>query len=323
MDLDSLTREDHAHLDWARKLARRGWGRVHPNPLVGCVIVRDGRVVGDGYHREFGGPHAEIVALEAARSQAEGATAYVSLEPCNHEGKTPACSEALLRGGVRRVVYGVSEPGEAEGGGSKTLREGGVSVIGPVWDSAVGRAENPAFFYSRGHDTPYVAIKLSMSMDAKIAAAPGQHTRITGLEAEREVHRLRSGFAGVLVGAGTVRSDNPRLTVRMVPPGRTTVRRLILDPRAELPADAALLEDAGTVPVHVFTRKVRSSASKRSAHMCIQWQPSRREPWTSGPSFRLPERSASNRSFAKAARVWRATFYASDWRNASICSLRP
>ena len=112
-----LTREDLAHLQWARSLGRKGWGRVHPNPMVGCVIVLDGRVVGEGYHREWGGPHAEIVGLEGARSKAEGSTVYVSLEPCNHEGKTPPCAQALLQAGVRRVVYGVAEPGAPAGGG--------------------------------------------------------------------------------------------------------------------------------------------------------------------------------------------------------------
>ena len=142
-DQADLSREDLAYLDWARKIARRGWGRVHPNPLVGCVLVLNNQVVGEGYHREFGGPHAEIIALEAARSKAEGATAYVSLEPCNHEGKTPPCSQALLQAGVSRVVYGAAEPGIDEGGGRHTLTGGGIEVIGPVWDSIIGRTDNP------------------------------------------------------------------------------------------------------------------------------------------------------------------------------------
>ena len=252
---DELTREEVAHLEWARTLARRGWGRVHPNPLVGCVIARDGRLVGQGYHRDFGGPHAEIVALEEARSSAEGATAFVSLEPCNHDAKTPPCADALVRAGVSRVVYGVAEPGEREGGGGDALRRAGVEVVGPVWGEQVGRAENPAFFHTQTHKTPYVALKLALSLDGRIAAAPGERTRISGPEAEREVHRLRTGFDGLLVGSGTVRADDPRLTVRMVPPGRTPVRRLILDARGELQANAALFEDVANAPIHVFTRE--------------------------------------------------------------------
>ena len=255
IDDERLSREDVAHLEWARTLARRGWGRVHPNPLVGCVVVRDGRLVGEGYHREFGGPHAEIVALEEARSRAEGATAYVSLEPCNHDGKTPPCANALVGAGVSRVIYGVAEPGARAGGGAETLRRAGVEVVGPVWGEDVGRAENPAFFHTQTKKTPYVALKLAMSLDGRIASAPGERTRVSGLEAEREVHRLRTGFDGLFVGTGTVRADDPRLTVRLVPPGRTPVRRLILDARAELPSDSALFADVADAPVHVFTRQ--------------------------------------------------------------------
>ena len=134
-----LSQQDLAYLEWARKIARRGWGRVHPNPLVGCVLVLDDMVVGEGYHREFGGPHAEISALESARSQAKGATAYVSLEPCNHDGKTPPCSQALIQAGVSRVVYGAAEPGIDAGGGKRTLKKGGIEVVGPVWDPIIGR----------------------------------------------------------------------------------------------------------------------------------------------------------------------------------------
>lgn len=255
MDDERLTHEDGAHLEWARTLARRGWGHVHPNPLVGCVIVRDGRMVGQGYHREFGGPHAEIVALEEARSRADGATAFVSLEPCNHDGKTPPCVKALVRAGVSRVIYGVAEPGAQAAGGADVLRRAGVEVVGPVWSERVGRAENPTFFHTQTHETPYVALKLAMSLDGRIASAPGERTRISGLESEREVHRLRTGFDSLLVGSGTVQADNPRLTVRMVPPGRTPVRRLILDARGKLPTDAALFADVAHAPVHVFTRQ--------------------------------------------------------------------
>lgn len=244
---------DRAHLERARLLARNGWGHVHPNPMVGCVLVRDGTVVGEGYHREFGGPHAEVVALEAAREAARDATAYVSLEPCNHHGKTPPCSLALVQAGVRRVVYGAADPGAESAGGGNTLREHGVEVVGPVWTDAEARAENPAFFHNARHDTPFVALKLAVTLDGRISAAPGRRTRITGEEADRAVHRLRTGFDALMVGAGTARTDNPRLTVRLVPPGRTPPRRIVLAPSAELAEDAALLSDATEIPVHVFT----------------------------------------------------------------------
>ncbi|MDZ7779897.1 MAG: bifunctional diaminohydroxyphosphoribosylaminopyrimidine deaminase/5-amino-6-(5-phosphoribosylamino)uracil reductase RibD [Gemmatimonadota bacterium] len=246
--------EDLDYLERARHLAHEGWGRVQPNPLVGCVLVRDGRVVGEGFHARFGGPHAEIVALEAAGSAAEGATAYVTLEPCNHQGKTPPCSRALIRAGIARLVYGASDPGHVSRGGAATLRAAGVEVVGPLWSEREGRRENPAFFHTARHETPFVALKLAMSLDARIAAAPGTRTRITGPEAEREVHRLRSGFDAVMVGAGTLRADDPRLTVRLAPRGARPTRRVILDPGASVPDDAAVLDsDDPEAPVHLFT----------------------------------------------------------------------
>jgi diaminohydroxyphosphoribosylaminopyrimidine deaminase / 5-amino-6-(5-phosphoribosylamino)uracil reductase len=249
-----ITAEDGAHLERARLLARRGWGHAHPNPMVGCVLVREGRVVGEGFHATFGGPHAEIVALEAALGEARGATAYVSLEPCNHHGKTPPCSDALVRAGIRRLVYGGADPGVESGGGGAALRAAGVEVVGPVWSVESARAENPEFFHLARHDTPFLALKLAMSLDARIAAAPGQRTRITGVEGEREVHRLRSGFDGVMVGEGTALADDPRLTVRLTPPGREPTRRIVLSPEACLPDGSALLEGVDEAPLHVFCR---------------------------------------------------------------------
>jgi diaminohydroxyphosphoribosylaminopyrimidine deaminase/5-amino-6-(5-phosphoribosylamino)uracil reductase len=249
-----LSAADAAHLERARTLAASGWGFVHPNPLVGCVLVRDGEVVGEGYHKEFGGPHAEILALEEALTRAQGSTAFVTLEPCNHQGKTPPCTQALLRAGVRRVVFGASDPGAASGGGAQALRAAGLEVVGPCWTPQESWSENPAFFHAAGHETPYVALKLALTLDGRIASAPGRRTRITGPEADAEVHRLRAGFDAIMVGAGTVRADNPRLTVRLAPPGRVPPRRVVLDPDATLPSDAALLRDASATPVHVFTR---------------------------------------------------------------------
>ena len=251
--LIELDPADAAHLEWARRIAHEGWGQVHPNPMVGCVLVKDGKVVGEGYHEVFGGPHAEIVALERALTQAEGSTAYVSLEPCNHHGKTPPCAQALIDAGVARVVFGAEDPGETSGGGAETLRAAGVEVVGPVYDAGTARAENPAFFHAAKHDRPFVALKLAMSLDARIAAAPGERTRITGTEAGREVHRIRTGFDAVMVGAGTVEADDPRLTPRLVPSGREPVRRVLLLPDAGLSPDAAVLADSDAHPVHVFS----------------------------------------------------------------------
>jgi diaminohydroxyphosphoribosylaminopyrimidine deaminase/5-amino-6-(5-phosphoribosylamino)uracil reductase len=254
-DAAALAAEDQAHLERARILARAGWGAVHPNPMVGCVLVRDGAVVGEGWHQEYGGPHAEVHALEAAGERARGATAFVTLEPCAHHGKTPPCTEALVAAGVARVVFAAADPGADSGGGGRFLRSAGLDVTGPVWDAATARAENPFFFHAAGDSTPFVALKLAMTLDGRIAEAPGKRTRITGPEADRRVHALRSGFDALLVGAGTARADDPRLTVRLAPRGRGTPRRIVLDPSARLSSDAALFEDAREAPVHVFTRR--------------------------------------------------------------------
>lgn len=250
---------DGVHLERARALSRRGWGMVQPNPLVGCLLVRDGEVVGEGHHEVFGGPHAEIVALEAARSRAAGATAYVSLEPCNHHGKTPPCSEALIQAGVTRVVYGAADPHPEAAGGGQRLRDAGLDVVGPVWSPEESWDENPAFFHCALRDTPFVAFKLAMSLDGFIARK-GERTRVTGAQAQEAVHELRRGFDALLVGANTLRLDDPRLTIRLAAPGLRPPRRLVLDPQAGLSTDAALFRDTGGGPVHVFTRRDAAEA---------------------------------------------------------------
>jgi diaminohydroxyphosphoribosylaminopyrimidine deaminase/5-amino-6-(5-phosphoribosylamino)uracil reductase len=243
---------DLAWLERAAELGRRGWGRVHPNPMVGCVLVRDDGVVAEAWHREFGGPHAEALALAAAGAEARGSTAYVSLEPCRHQGKTPACTAALVRNGVERVVFGAPDPTAEAGGGAAELRQAGLDVEGPLFDPARARRENPAFFHTALHPTPFVALKLAVSMDGRIAQAPGRRTRITGALASREVHRLRAGFDAVLVGAGTARVDDPLLTVREPVPMSTPPTRIVLDSDARLPTTARIFRDVEAVPLVVF-----------------------------------------------------------------------
>lgn len=253
-ETEDFTTVDRVHLEHARLLAHRGWGQVHPNPIVGCVIVRDGEIVAEGWHDRYGGLHAEVMALEEADAAADGATVYVSLEPCNHHGKTPPCSEALLRAGVRRVVYGAADPSDEASGGGARLREAGVDVVGPVWDQDRAMAENPSFLHLSRSSTPFIALKLAMTLDARIAAAAGAPTRITGSEAELEVHRLRKGFDAVMVGGRTASVDDARLTVRRVPVGRKAPARIVLAPDADLSSEARLFDDVDEVPVHVFSR---------------------------------------------------------------------
>jgi diaminohydroxyphosphoribosylaminopyrimidine deaminase/5-amino-6-(5-phosphoribosylamino)uracil reductase len=251
--LVALGDDELAWLERAILLGRRGWGRVHPNPMVGCVLVRDGRVLAEGWHREFGGPHAEVEALEHVGADPAGATAYVSLEPCRHQGKTPACTGALARAGVARVVYAFADPGTESGGGGQELRGAGVRVDGPVWPERAASRENPAFFHAARFRAPYVALKLAVSLDGAIAAAPGRRTALTGDDALSVAHRLRAGFDAVLVGSETVRVDDPMLTVRRggVTP-RVPPARMVLDSRASLPASSALFtERQGRVIVFV------------------------------------------------------------------------
>jgi diaminohydroxyphosphoribosylaminopyrimidine deaminase/5-amino-6-(5-phosphoribosylamino)uracil reductase len=251
--LVALTEDELGWLERSIVLGRRGWGRVHPNPMVGCVLVRDGRVLAEGWHREFGGPHAEVDTLERFGQDPAGATAFVSLEPCRHHGKTAACTDALHRAHIARVVYAVADPNPQAGGGGDVLRAAGLRVDGPVWPGAVGRRENPAFFHAARSERPFVAVKLALSLDGMIAERAGVRTAISGREATEAAHRLRAGFDAVLVGGRTARADDPRLTVRLggVQP-RVPPARMVIDPDGTLSSDCALFrERAGKAMVFV------------------------------------------------------------------------
>jgi diaminohydroxyphosphoribosylaminopyrimidine deaminase/5-amino-6-(5-phosphoribosylamino)uracil reductase len=248
----TVSSEDRLHLGRALELARRGWGRVHPNPLVGCVIVRDGTVVGEGWHQEYGGPHAEVLALREAGDLSNGATAFVSLEPCNHHGRTPPCSEALLNAGIVRLVYASPDPGRVSGGGADALRQAGVEVLGPVLLPGESRKENPAFYHNQVLESTYVALKLAQTLDGKISGMSGERTEITGPEARRETHRLRAGFDAIMVGSGTVAADDPLLTVREEVPMRKPPARIVLDSRCTLSSQARLFDDIQRIPLIVF-----------------------------------------------------------------------
>jgi diaminohydroxyphosphoribosylaminopyrimidine deaminase/5-amino-6-(5-phosphoribosylamino)uracil reductase len=247
---------DLAFLHRAVELGRRGWGQVHPNPMVGCVLVRRDRLLGEGWHQAWGGPHAEVNALAAARDAGEdpaGATAYVSLEPCSHEGKTPPCTRALLAAGVARVVYGAADPGVESGGGGADLRAAGLEVDGPVMTGAEARRENPAFFHAFGPHAhrPWVVLKLAISADGFLSAGPGKRTAISGAQANARVHELRAGMDAILVGGRTAEVDDPLLTVRGGVMPRIPPRRIVLDPLGILSPGARLFH-TGPGEVIVF-----------------------------------------------------------------------
>ncbi|HEX8692803.1 MAG TPA: bifunctional diaminohydroxyphosphoribosylaminopyrimidine deaminase/5-amino-6-(5-phosphoribosylamino)uracil reductase RibD [Longimicrobium sp.] len=260
------TPEDVRWMRRAIALAPRGWGRVAPNPLVGSVIVRDGEVAGEGWHTGYGRPHAEVEALRAAGERARGATAYVSLEPCAHWGKTPPCTDALVAAGVGRVVFAAYDPNPKAAGGGEVLREAGIEVLGGVEEEAA-RDVNHVFFHlhsAEGAARPFVALKLALSLDARIADRAGKSAWITGEEARAEVHRLRAGYDAAAVGAGTALADDPLLTVRGAVEPRVPPARVVFDLDLELPPDGRLARTAGEVPVYAVTR-TGAPAGRREA----------------------------------------------------------
>ena len=243
--IDAVT--DERHVARALDLASLGWGRVAPNPMVGAVVTdASGAVVAEGWHAEYGRAHAEAIALEAAGRRAHGGTLYVTLEPCNHHGKTPPCTEAVLRSGVARVVVALRDPNPVAAGGLERIAAAGVEVVTGVGARAAAD-QNAAFLHWHRKGTPWVALKHAMSVDGRIAAAPGVRTQLTGAEAQAEVHRLRAGFDAIMVGSRTAQIDDPLLTVRgSVQPRRAPIR-IVLDSEARLAPDSRLLTD-GAAP---------------------------------------------------------------------------
>lgn len=239
----------------ALDLALRGWGRVAPNPLVGAVVLKGGAAVGEGFHAEYGGPHAEVAALEAAGPKARGATLVVSLEPCAHHGKQPPCTAAVLAAGVRRVVAAVRDPDPEARGGFEVLQAQGVAVqSGLLAEEAA--ALNAPFLFTRQHpDRPFVALKLATSIDGRIADATGGSQWVSGAEAREYVHWLRAGFDAIAVGGTTALTDDPRLTVRGSLAPRKPPVRVVFDRRAMLNPSATLVRTAREVPTWVVASR--------------------------------------------------------------------
>ena len=234
---------DQAYMAHALRLAAEGLYTTDPNPRVGCVLVREGEVVGEGWHYRAGEPHAEVHALRAAGERARGAIAYVTLEPCSHTGRTPPCADALIAAGVARVCCATQDPNpQVAGGGIARLRAAGITVdTGPM--TAAARALNVGFFSRFERGRPYVRLKLAMSLDGRTAHANGVHAWITGEAARLDVQRLRARSSAVLTGAGTVRCDDPQLDVRLA--YGDWVRqplRVVLDTGLNLQPEARLLQ---------------------------------------------------------------------------------
>lgn len=222
------------------ELAKRALGKTAPNPLVGCVIVQGEQIVGEGFHPKAGEPHAEVFALRAAQNQAQGATVYVNLEPCNHYGRTPPCSEALVGAGVKKVVVGMVDPDpRVSGQGIERLRSAGIEVTVGVEEAACQQL-NEAFVYRVRHRKPLGILKYAMTLDGKIAASTGHSAWVTGKEARQYVHQLRAGCDAVIIGGNTVRRDNPLLTTHGV--ADRDPLRVVMSRALDLPAIAKLWE---------------------------------------------------------------------------------
>jgi diaminohydroxyphosphoribosylaminopyrimidine deaminase / 5-amino-6-(5-phosphoribosylamino)uracil reductase len=244
----------------ALELAWKGWGRVAPNPLVGAVVLRGNEVVGEGYHAEYGQEHAEVVALRAAGEKARGATLVVTLEPCNHQGKQPPCTEAVLAAGISHVIAAVADPNPTAGGGAARLGSQGVKVeIGLRGDEA--SRQNALFLHQfSGASRPFVALKLATTLDGKIADRAGRSRWISGGDAREFVHWLRAGFDAIGVGGFTARTDDSALTVRGSVEPRVPPRRVVFDRLGDLPVGLQLVRTARTVPTILVTTPQASSA---------------------------------------------------------------
>lgn len=233
---------DKFYMSEALLLAARSKGRTSPNPMVGCVIAREGRIVGRGFHVVAGQPHAEVLALEDAGEGAKGGDLYVTLEPCAHHGRTPPCAELVARSGVRRVVAAMIDPNPLVAGkGIDLLRSADIQVDVGIMENEARRL-NEAFCLSIREKRPFVHLKLAATLDGKTAAANGDSKWITSEESRQKVHGLRDACGAILVGAGTVAADNPALTVRLRGKAERRILRVILDPNLRSPLEATILQ---------------------------------------------------------------------------------
>ena len=252
---DAGGRADKEFMRRSLALAERGWGQTAPNPMVGAVVVSQGRVAGEGFHARFGEAHAEVVALREAGVAAKGATLYVSLEPCAHHGKTPPCTDAIIRAGVARVVAAVRDPSREARGGIDRLRAAGVvAELSPAEERDAAVELNAPFFHAQTSDRPWVTLKLALSADDRIADPSPDRRWITGEAARAEVHRLRANSDAIAVGIGTVLADDPALTVRDAPPPRIAPQRVVFDSQARIPLESTLVRTARETPTVVVAR---------------------------------------------------------------------
>ena len=250
-------------MDRARELAERGRYTAAPNPLVGAIVSLGGLVIGEGWHERTGSDHAEVVALENCNAAPRGATMYVSLEPCNHYGRTPPCTEAIIQAGIGRVVVGHLDPNPKMRGRSvEVLREAGIEV--EVLEEPLFAKQNERFFHRMRTGLPFVHLKLAATLDGRIAAPGGDSKWITGEKARLQAHLLRAEAGAVLVGATTAATDDPLLTARDVPEEPPRITRAVIDPHLKLGAESRLVATADENPLLVFTSREAKDGGERS-----------------------------------------------------------
>lgn len=261
---------DHAYMARALQLAERGLYTTTPNPRVGCVIVKDNKIIGEGWHQKAGSPHAEINALMQAGIAAQGATVYVTLEPCSHHGRTPPCADALIGTGVARVVAAMQDPNpNVSGSGLARIKAAGVTVECGLME-AQARTLNEGFIKRMVLGHPLVRIKTASSLDGKTALSSGESKWITGEAARADVHRLRAHSCAILTGIGTVLADNPQMNVRGVNSGRQPIK-VIVDSTLQTPPESKILQGAKTIIACVSpdTRKAAALEASGAEILCL------------------------------------------------------
>jgi len=233
----------------ALNLAKKGEGKVSPNPMVGAVLIKNGKLIAKGYHRYFGGPHAEVETIQRAKDKARGCTLYVTLEPCSHYGKTPPCTQAIIRAGIRRVVIATLDPNPINSGqGVQELKKAGIETELGVCEEEATKV-NEAFFKFMKKKIPFVVVKVASSLDGKIATSKGESKWITGQKAREFAHRLRDKMDAILVGINTVISDDPSLLA----PSKDGLARVILDSKLRIPLHSKILKDQDKADTFIFT----------------------------------------------------------------------
>lgn len=249
---------DEKYMQRALGLAEKARGRTNPNPLVGAVLVKDGRIIGEGYHKKAGTPHAEVNALNEAGEQARDSVLYVTLEPCSHFGRTPPCADAVVRAGVKRVVVAILDPNpRVAGRGIEILTHSGVETSVGVLENEARRL-NEVFFKYIKTGLPFVTLKTAMSLDGKIATRTGSSQWITNEISREYVHQLRNTYDAILVGIGTVLKDNPRLNTRLNIKDRRDPVRVVVDGNLDIPGDSNIVQTARKQRTIVFTSAVSS-----------------------------------------------------------------